>query len=158
MERRSFARRLGAGTVAWLAGCSSQATTGRNSTPTAPPAGLAITGLFPRERERTFFDYEYVELKNAGQSPLDVTDYVLQYGSGHEYVVPELRMEPGSLLIVSSRSGENAVLARSPPIYHHFAGFGEGTDTSVMDDSGTVTLLDPSGAVVDDASFDTVRQ
>lgn len=110
--------------------------------------------MFPREVERTFFDHEYVELTNGANGSVDVTGYTLEYGDDHAYAFPSIDVEPGTQVVVSSRTGSDVTLDRKPPIYHLFADFGQGNETSVLDGaSGRLVLRDASGAVVDTYSY-----
>ena len=125
-----------------------------SDTTTAASEGIAISGVYPREVERTFFDYEYVELENAGDDPVDVSGYTVEYDGRRTHAVDDLALEPGATLVLSSRSGEGTVLDRSPPIYHRFAGFGPDDETSVLGENGTVVVRDATGDVVAERRYD----
>ena len=59
---------MGAGSLAAasLAGCALGRVT--------PDLGPVVSGVYPREVERTFFDYEYVEVRNPADDAGDVVD------------------------------------------------------------------------------------
>lgn len=114
---------------------------------------LLISGIYPDEVERTFFDYEYIELKNERDKKIDVSGYTVNYDGSHTYTISNLILEPDALLVISSRSGDDTTLARSPPIYHRFAGFGSGKKTSVLDGTGTITVRTPNSEVVDEETY-----
>ncbi|NHN47320.1 lamin tail domain-containing protein [Halostella sp. JP-L12] len=147
MNRRAFAGALATGLTA---GCldrrdPSSGGDAPDDATTATSGDLWIRGVYPREVERTFFDYEYVELENAGDEPLDVSGYVVEYDDRRTYAVDDLTLEPGALLVVSSRSGDGTVLEQSPPVYHRFAGFGSGAETSALGERGTLVVRNSLG-------------
>lgn len=112
--------------------------------------------VYPSEERRTFFDYEYVVLTNTGAQSFDLTGYTLAYGAdrSHSYTFGNLTIKPDAQVVVSSRKGDDTILDREPPIYHRFADFGSGTDTSVLNNTGdTVRLLDADGETVVTATF-----
>lgn len=119
-------------------------------------SGRLSLAVYPTEEQRTFFDYEYVVLTNTGAQPFDLTRYTLTYGAdgSHSYTFADLTIKPDAQVVVSSRTGEDTVLARAPPIYHRFADFGPETDTSVLDNTGdTVRLLNSDGEAVITATY-----
>ena len=153
MNRRQFGSIACAAISGLSTGCVSNTLSGNETTSTSNESQIVINGVYPHEIERTFFDYEYVEIKNTGATKQDISEYQVRYNDQQEYTVPDITLEPGAVLIVSSRSGENTVLERSPPIYLNFAGFGTGKKTSVLQCSGTVELLDSKGNLIDKMEF-----
>lgn len=110
--------------------------------------GLVVSEVRPREVERDYVDYEYVELSNEASVPIDVSGAELRYGDDASYALPELELEPGASLVVLSRSSEETTLTTDPPVYVRSAGFGPGPETSVLDGTGVVRLASPSGTPI----------
>ena len=144
----------GTGTDGEATGPDEAADESQSDTVASETDGIVISGVYPRETERTFFDYEYVELENAGSDPVDVSGYTVEYDGGHTHVLDDLTLEPGATLVLSSRSGDGVVLDRSPPIYYRFTGFGPGVETSVLGESGTVVVRDADEDPVADRRYD----
>lgn len=110
--------------------------------------GLVLSDVRPREIERAYIDYEYVEVTNTSERPIDVKDVTILYGADHKYAFPDLSLEPGGKAVVLTRAGEETVLATYPPVHILSAGFGEEQQASVLDGSGVVYLESPSGATL----------
>jgi|GEM_PF-3087281 len=151
MNRRAYLSSL---VVSMSSGCLGRPLAGTTDRK-APVANgdFRIVGIYADEAERTFFDYEYVEFENVGEEPLDVSGYVVDYGSDRTYTVEDLVLESGATLVVSSRSGEDTILERAPPIYHRFADFGSGVDTSVLSETGYIAVRDSGGSTVTRAEY-----
>lgn len=160
MDRRNILHLAGLHFCCLISGCtyrtdgnSTNSTVGTKKTH-SESGDVKITGVYPREIERTFFDYEYIEIKNIGDKQKELSGYEIDFGHDNRYTIPELVLESGAVLVVSTRSGENTVLDRSPPIYHQFAGFGDEKDTSVLEESGTVILRNEGGRIIDKYQYE----
>lgn len=113
-----------------------------------PTAGLQFSTVCADEVERNYISYEYITVENAAETPQNVSGYTVQYGSSETYQITDLTLEPGARLTIRSRSGDDTVLQSYPPVYIRHAGFGEGINTSVLAENGTVSLRDPAGTTV----------
>lgn len=152
MNRRNFLAASTSGIFVGLSGCLDplQAATDTTKNETEHCVrSLVLMDVFPREIERDFIDGEYVRLENIATEPVDVTDYVIEYDEGTEFSLPKITMEPGSMMALISRRGEDTTLQSSPPAYLVYASFDDNLETSVMNESGTVNLRAPDETLVD---------
>ncbi|MFC4987530.1 lamin tail domain-containing protein [Saliphagus infecundisoli] len=115
---------------------------------------LIISEIYPDEVERDYISHEYVRLVNDGECAIEVGGFTIDYGNGNEYELSDLEVEPGARIVLRSYGRPDSVLESSPPIYLRSAGFGNSTDTSVMDGSGVVTLRNDDGDVIDEKRYD----
>lgn len=118
----------------------------RQPTPMGTPAknGLAIVGIHPTEQQREFISGEYITLKNTGNDPIDLSGYILYY-SGKKIYTYSITLEPGALLYTLTRTGEDTMLATSPPGYIRFADYEE----PILDDNnGTVVVTNTNNKTI----------
>lgn len=115
---------------------------------------LRLAGVYADEVDREFLDYEYVLFKNESDDSVDVSGYSVEYSADHTYEVEGLVLEPGAQLALLSRSGQDTKLTSSPPVYLRYAGFGTGSDTSVLGENGTIRVRDSEEALVVDAHYE----
>ena len=149
MDRRDLLRALGGSGTMVFAGCMAEPPpdgTGQSDEEELEE-GLRFDTVCADEVERTYISYEYLSIENTSDKSQDVSGYTVEYGSHHTYAIEDLTLEPGAVLSVLSRSGNDMVLQSSPPVYLRCAGFGEGKNTSVLGENGTVTLKDSEGAI-----------
>jgi len=150
MDRRYLLRTLGGAGTVIFSGCLGRLPpddTGQNDREELEEE-LRFDTICADEVEREYISYEYLSIKNTAEKSRDISGYTVEYGSGHTYTVSELTLEPGATLSVLSRSGDDTVLVSYPPIYLRFAGLGEGKDTSVLEENGTVFLKNSEGDIV----------
>lgn len=135
-------------------GESDTKTHSERDTPTDCEDTIKFEYACPEEVERKYISYEYLRIRNTGERTVDVTGFTVDYGNGNEYTIPELELEDGDTLEIKSQTGENTRLEMAPPVYIHYAGFGDSNQTSVMDGSGVVKLRNRKGDVIDELSYD----
>lgn len=117
--------------------------------PSSRRTGLAITEIMyhPPEREDGR-DLEFVELMNTDAIPRDVSGFRL--GGSVAYAFPEgMVLSPGSIVVVAKSPGDLAAI-------HGVSGVLGSFENSLPDDSGTVRLRDRHGAVLLEASYDSI--
>ncbi|MFC7231889.1 lamin tail domain-containing protein [Saliphagus sp. GCM10025308] len=164
MNRRELLALSFAGIAVGLTGCLNATERGNLSNPDENESedtengdatvGLRFVGIYADEADREFIDGEYILLQNESENSLDVAEYTIEYPSDHTYQIDELVVEPGAQLALLSRSGENATLQSSPPVYLRYAGFDEGVATSVLDENGTVRVRDTQESIVISADYE----
>lgn len=115
--------------------------------------GLRIITIKYSEKQREYIDYEYVEIENQTGSTIDVGRVSIVYNDKNEYTFSELELEPGAKIVVRSKEAQESVLETDPPVYIRSAGFGEDSNTSVMEPPGVLTLKSPSGEVIHEKSY-----
>lgn len=157
MRRRPF---LLACTTACFGGCLR-----RDSTTSSPgsgdgpdgdqrdPNGLAITEVYPDEEVRGLIDYEYVRIENVGDASYQLQGVQVLYDDERSYRFDSLRIEPGAVVYLVSRSQDDGRFDTEPPGYVRSAHFGDSPQTSVMEGNGTVTLRTPDGKVLDERRY-----
>ncbi|WP_207586914.1 hypothetical protein [Halomontanus rarus] len=116
--------------------------------------GLIIDDICPREVDRDYIDYEYIDLLNTSDCSIQVEGFVVDYGNGNEYELPKLELISGARLAVLSRDGENTTLEMHPPAHIRSAAFDDTNETSVMNGSGEVRILNRQGDTIDERSYD----
>lgn len=118
-------------------------------------AELRFAGVYANEVDREFIDYEYILLVNDSKDSLDVSGYTIEYQFGYMFEIEDLILEPGAQLVIHSRAGEDTTLASSPPVYLQYAGFGTGSGTSVLNESGTVRVRNDQGDIISSVDFES---
>jgi endonuclease YncB( thermonuclease family) len=110
----------------------------------ARPKDLKITNLHAADKDMPDPNAPYVRIANLSNGPVRMTGYVLSNESGQKYVFPEVRVDPGYTIIVSSAAGKDRVDDRGQLVVHWPA------QSSAWDPrEDTAFLTDPSGEIVD---------
>lgn len=157
MKRRTLLASAAVGLSAGLSGCFASfdgAVASESAETTMPDPGLRFGGVYPDEVDRDFLDDEYVLLRNIADDAVDASGFAVEYPGNRTYRIEDLTLEPGAQLAVLTRSGDDATLTSSPPVYLRYAGFGTGSDASVLGESATVRVRDAQGSVVAEVSYE----
>ncbi|MDE2058984.1 MAG: thermonuclease family protein [candidate division NC10 bacterium] len=105
---------------------------------------LKITTVHPADPTQDNQYPSYVRIANLSNVTIRLAGYVLSGESGHRYLFPDVSVEPGYTVIVSSGSGPDGVNARGQLVVHW------STQGPVWEPSeDTAFLTDPSGNLVD---------
>lgn len=158
MRRRSLLSAVAALTTA---GCFDRSSSGppqdaaaSSDTDGGEYGGLEITSVYPREVDREYIDYEYVELENTAANAVPLGGVTVEYDDTTSYEFSNLDLEADATVVLASRARTETTLTTAPPVYIRSAEFGQTTDTSVLDGDGTVRLQAPDGTVVDSKRYD----
>ncbi len=105
---------------------------------------LKITTVHPVDPTQDDQYPSYVRIANLSNATIKLAGYVLSNEAGQRYVFPDVSVDPGYTVIVSSGSGPDGVDARGQLVAHW------STQGPVWDPSeDTAFLMDPSGSLVD---------
>ena len=105
---------------------------------------LKITTVHPVDPTQDDQYPSYVRIANLSNATIKLAGYVLSNEAGQRYVFPDVSVDPGYTVIVSSGSGTDGVDARGQLVVHW------STQSPVWDPSeDTAFLMDPSGSLVD---------
>ena len=157
MKRRTLLASAAVGLSPGLSGCLASfdgAVASESAETTTPDSGLRFGGVYPDEVDRDFLDYEYLLVQNVADDAVDTSGYAVEYPGDRTYRIEDLTLEPGAQIAVLTRSGDDATLTSSPPVYLRYAGFGTGSDASVLGESATVHVRDAQGSVVAAVSYE----
>ena len=110
----------------------------------ARPKDLKITNVHLAEKDKPDPNAPYVRIANLSNGPVRMTGYILSNESGQKYVFPEVRIDPGYTIIVSSTAGKDGIDDRGQMVVRWPA------QSSAWDPrEDTAFLTDPSGEIVD---------
>ena len=110
----------------------------------ARPKDLKITNVHLAEKDKADPNAPYVRIANLSNGPVRMTGYILSNESGQKYVFPEVRIDPGHTIIVSSTAGKDGIDDRGQRVVYWPA------QSSAWDPrEDTAFLTDPSGEIVD---------
>ncbi len=105
---------------------------------------LKITTVHPVDLNQDDQYPSYVRIANLSNATIKLAGYVLSNEAGQRYVFPDVSVDPGYTVIVSSGSGTDGVDARGQLVVHW------STQGPVWDSvEDTAFLKDPSGRLVD---------
>jgi endonuclease YncB( thermonuclease family) len=110
----------------------------------ARPKDLKITNVHLADKDMPDPNAPYVRIANLSNGPVRMTGYVLSNESGQKYVFPEVRMDPGYTIIVSSAAGKDGIDDRGQMVVRWPA---QSSAWEPRED--TAFLTDPSGEIVD---------
>lgn len=110
----------------------------------ARPKDLKITNVHLADKDMPDPNAPYVRIANLSNGPVRMTGYVLSNESGQKYVFPEVRMDPGYTIIVSSAVGKDGIDDRGQMVVRWPA---QSSAWEPRED--TAFLTDPSGEIVD---------
>lgn len=135
--------------------------------PTRTIPDVRITELVPDTDNFAGLDaFEYVELYNAGSSPVDLQGYKLQSGSWSKKIETPFRLAPYEVKLIWTRRGEISPLTKEGFNSYYFLSY---TSKHLQDDriyimepvnglvnsgSQTVELKNPEGQLVSRVSYD----
>jgi endonuclease YncB( thermonuclease family) len=110
----------------------------------ARPKDLKITNVHLADQDMPDPNAPYVRIANLSIGPVRMNGYVLSNESGQKYVFPDVRIDPGYTIIVSSTAGKDGIDDRGQMVVHWPA------QSSAWDPrEDTAFLTDPSGEIVD---------
>ena len=110
----------------------------------ARPKDLKITNVHLADKDIADLNAPYVRIANLSNGPVRMTGYILSNESGQKYVFPEVRIDPGYTIIVSSAAGKDGIDDRGQRVVCWPA------QSSAWDPrEDTAFLTDPSGELVD---------
>jgi hypothetical protein len=92
---------------------------------------------------------EWVELYNAGDAPVDLTGWILSDGAARD-VLPAAIIGPRAFVVVAA---SDSFLSMYPEFSGQLAVLGGRIGNALGNDGDSLTLTDPSGAVVDAISW-----
>ena len=105
---------------------------------------LKITTVHPVDPTQDDQHPSYVRIANLSNATIKLAGYVLSNETGQRYVFPDVSVDPGYTVIVSSGSGTDGVAAKGQLVVHW------STQGPVWDPSeDTAFLTDPSGSLED---------
>ena len=105
---------------------------------------LKITTVRPVDPTQDDQYPSYVRIANLSNATIKLAGYVLSNEAGQRYVFPDVSVDPGYTVIVSSGSGTDGVTAKGQLVVHW------STQGPVWDPSeDTAFLTDPSGSLED---------
>lgn len=105
---------------------------------------LKITNVHPVDPTQDDQYPSYVRIANVSNVSKKLAGYVLSSEGGHRYLFPDVSLDPGYTVIVSSGSGTNGVDAKGQLVVHW------STQDPAWDPwEDTAFLTDPSGNLVD---------
>ena len=108
------------------------------------PRDLKITNVHLRDPANPQVSAPYVRIASLSTEAIRLAGFVLSDESGHRYVFPDVTVDPGYTVLVTSTSGPDGIDQRGQLIVHWPA------QATVWDpDEDTAFLLDPAGTVVD---------
>jgi len=165
MNRRKFVSAGFAGILIGISGClvnirknstsAGNVSESHTDTKKTSDADLRVAGVYADEVDREFIDYEYVLLENDSEDSVDVSGYTIEYQSDYTFQLDDLVLESGAQLVIATRVGKDTTLASSPPVYLQYAGFGTGSGTSVLNESGTVRVRNDQGDIISSVDFES---
>lgn len=105
---------------------------------------LKITNVHPVDPTQDDRYPSYVRIANLGTTTIRLTGYVLSSEEGQSYLFPDVSVDPGHTVIVSSGCAQDGVDARGQLVVHRCS---KGPVWDSNED--TAFLKDPSGSLVD---------
>lgn len=119
-----------------------------------PVGAQVVITEFLYDASGTDVDQEFVEIYNAGAAPVDLTKWKINDGSNHTLNVPPKNGGMGSITLAP---GEFALLVDNASnflsAHSNLSGIVIDTVLSLPNTSGTITLVDESGATGDTVSY-----
>lgn len=105
---------------------------------------LKITNVYPVDSSKDDRHSSYVRIANLSTVAIGLAGYVLSSEGGHKYRFPDVNLDPGHTIIVSSGNGSDITDAGGQLVVHWAA---SGPVWDLKED--TAFLTDPSGNLVD---------
>lgn len=105
---------------------------------------LKITSIHPFDPSQPDPYRSYVRITNLSDRTIRLAGYMLSNESGQQYLFPDMSVEPGYTVIVTSKSGTDGVDSTGQAVAHWTM-----QDSVWNPKEDTAFLTDPAGAVVD---------